>query len=75
MSELEHWARAAFNLDDHVVVMFREDRDKTDPPGTTTRVDFVGPNGPQSHHLHLARTDITPAHLWQLAAGDDHCCR
>lgn len=75
MSELEHWVRAAFGLDDDTDVRVSEQIDQTTRTGRTTVVEYPGRDGLQSHHLHLARADITPAHLWQLAAGDDHCCR
>ena len=39
------------------------------PPGRS------GADRNGEHRLHLPLERISPAHLWQLAAGDHGCCR
>lgn len=74
--QVKEWVRQAFSLDDTVVVIAAEVACTEDGcPPIETVIGIMAEEGRVEHRLHLRIADITPAHLWQLAAGDHGCCR
>ena len=73
--QVKDWTRQAFSLDDAIVLVAEVACTEEGCPPVETVIAIMGGAGRVEHRLHLRIVDITPAHLWQLAAGDHGCCR
>jgi hypothetical protein len=76
LADVEQWTRQAFALDPGIVVRVYEEALGDDAGSRVETVIVLDrPAGPEEHRLHLPVDRVSPAHLWQLAAGDHGCCR
>jgi hypothetical protein len=76
VADVRAWTRQAFALDPAVEVDVLEEAVSHGEVSQIETVIVVGrPTGPEVHRLHLPIDRVSPAHLWQLAAGDHGCCR
>lgn len=76
VTTVKTWTREAFRLSDDTGVFIAELHcDEEGCPPVETVIALLRPEGREEHRLHLPLERISPAHLWQLAAGDHGCCR
>ncbi|MFM7534584.1 MAG: hypothetical protein ACKO91_02160 [Acidimicrobiales bacterium] len=76
VADVREWTRRAFALDPRVAVqVIEEDVEHADGARTETLIVIERATGREEHRLHIPVDRVSPAHLWQLAAGDHGCCR
>jgi hypothetical protein len=77
-AQVRRWTREAFGLGADQMILVSELRcHEPGCPPVETVITVVGAEAGErsEHRLHLAVSAISPAHIWQLAAGDHGCCR
>jgi hypothetical protein len=76
IADVREWVRQAFSVGAGIDVrVLEEDVEHGGISRAETVIVIDRPQGPETHRLHLPIDRVSPAHLWQLAAGDHGCCR
>lgn len=76
VADVREWTRQAFALGVQAEVeVIEEDVEHAGGARTETVIVIERAAGREVHRLHIPVDRVSPAHLWQLAAGDHGCCR